>query len=107
MNKIYIAGLEYDIEYIKHYARDAEALGSHCGNSCTIKIDTDLKLQVQQKTLIHEILEAINFEYSLKLEHDKICVLESGLFEVIKNNPELLRYFNNKEIEKKDGIEKL
>ena len=103
MDKIYIAGLEYEIKYEKHYARDAEALGSHCGNNTTIKIDTDLKLQVQQKTLLHEIIEAINFEYSLKLEHDKICVLESALFEVIKNN-KLLEYFNNEEIGKNDRV---
>lgn len=103
MNKIYIAGLEYEIQYAKHYARDAEALGSHNGNNAVIKIDVDLKLQVKQKVLLHEIIEAINFEYSLKLEHDKICVLESALFEVIKNN-DLLEYFNNEEILKDDRV---
>lgn len=97
MNKIFITGLEYEIEYTKNLARDSDALGTHNGNHAVIKIDVDLKPHVQQKVLLHEILEAINFEYSLKLEHDKICVLESSLFEVIRNNPDLLQYLSGGE----------
>jgi hypothetical protein len=92
-NKLKIAGLDYEIMLEKDIARDI-ALGLHCGNSATIKVDAGLRDIVKQKVLLHEILEAINYEYELKLEHEKLSVLDSALFEIFKNkeNAWLLKY---------------
>ena len=92
--ELIIAGLKYKIELEKNLARDANALGTHCGNIATIKVDEDLRGCVKKKTLLHEILEAINFEYELKLEHNILCIIESALFEIINNkdNEWLLDY---------------
>lgn len=93
-DKIIIAGLEHSIILEKYIARDNNALGMHCGNSAIIKIDDDLNNNVKRKVLLHEILEAINYEYELKLEHNILSVLESALFEVFRNkdNRWLLKY---------------
>lgn len=92
-----IDGLKYKVNFEKYLARDKEALGTHCGNSAIITIDIDLTLQVKQKTLLHEIIEALNYNYQLDLTHDKICVLETALFSVFKSNKNLLDYFKMEE----------
>lgn len=93
-DKIIIAGLDYDIKEEKDLARDHNALGMHSGNAAEIKIDTDLKECIKRKVLLHEILEAINYEYELKLEHNILSILESSLFSVLKSNSWLANYLN-------------
>ena len=56
---------------------------------------------LENKVLLHEIIEAINFDYELKLEHQKITILESTLYQVIIDNQELIESFWNKKTETK------
>jgi len=42
--------------------------------------------QNMSSTLIHEIIEALNYIYELDLPHDKITVLANGMFQVLKDN---------------------
>ena len=83
---IKIGGLNYRVSQVENLARDNGALGRCCGNSRTIEIDSNLDEQVKEKTLIHEIIEAINFENQLNLEHWKISVLESSIYQILKDN---------------------
>lgn len=41
----------------------------------------------QAQTLIHEVIEALNFELDLELEHHQITLLEHGIYQVIVDNP--------------------
>lgn len=43
----------------------------------------------QRQVLIHEILEALNFELDIDLEHHQIELLETGLFGLLRDNPQL------------------
>lgn len=83
---IKIGGLYYKVLNIKNLARDFNVLGRCCGNSRTIELDFELDEQVKEKVFLHEILEAINYEYELKLEHEKISILESALYQVFIDN---------------------
>ena len=62
----------------------------HCGyeNSewCEIVLDTDLSTQTQETTLLHEVLEAINYKNELGLNHKQIMSLEHNLYQVLKDN---------------------
>ena len=40
----------------------------------------------QESTLIHEIIEAINWNYKLELEEGQIQGLEAGLYQTLKDN---------------------
>lgn len=91
IENIKIGGLNYKLKYQENYARDYNMLGSHCGNTSEIIIDTGLAKDRTEKTIIHEILEAINFEYELELSHDKITVLETTLYAILKDNKELFK----------------
>lgn len=86
MNDLKISGVVYSIKEIDGLARDREALGEHCGNTAVINLDNGLTSQIQQKTLLHEIIEAINYQYELHLEHNKISVLETAIFAILKDN---------------------
>jgi hypothetical protein len=92
-DKVKIGGILYSISKIKDLARDKGHLGECCGNNASINLDDDLQPDVERKVLLHEIIEAINFEFELNLEHNKISVLESTLYQVIIDNKELIKSF--------------
>jgi regulator of RNase E activity RraB len=94
INNIKIAGMKYEVKETENLTRDHGSLGNCCGNNLTINVDKDLKEDVKKKTLLHEIIEALNFEYDLEFQHNKICVLETALFAVIKDNTELIKYLS-------------
>ena len=48
-----------------------------------IVIAGDVPRRVMNKTIIHEIIEAMNAEFSIGLEHDQINLLETALEELI------------------------
>ena len=52
----------------------------------TIWIDNTAHIEVQESTLIHEILEAIDKDNDLGLSHTQLCVLENGLYQTLKDN---------------------
>jgi hypothetical protein len=81
-----IGGYDYKVRLEKHWNRDNGASGSQCGNALEIYIDPDFPEQNKESTLLHEIIEAINYHYSLHIEHDKIMVLEATLYQVLKDN---------------------
>jgi hypothetical protein len=51
-----------------------------------IKIDSSQKPEEQMSTLLHEIIEYINYMFELKLEHSDIMCLEVALYQVLKDN---------------------
>lgn len=67
-------------------SRDWDANGSYCGNACAIKIDSSTPRDRQRSTLIHEILECVNYDLEMKMDHGDITRLETGLFQVMKSN---------------------
>ena len=60
--------------------------GSYDGETNVLRIRSDVPLSVQESTLLHEILEAINEQMELKLDHRQICALEIGLYSTLKEN---------------------
>ncbi len=65
--------------------------GSTCLGSCNnvlqkIWIEMDCPQSAQEETLLHEIFEAINFNYEMQLSHPQITVLSSVLYQVLKDN---------------------
>lgn len=51
-----------------------------------IEIANNMNQQAQESTLLHEVIEALNFHLELKLEHTVISSLESGLYQVLTSN---------------------
>ena len=61
-----------------------------CGSSIAAKqeihINTSFPQEVQECTLIHEIIETLNTLLEMEMPHKNISSLESGLYQVLKTN---------------------
>ena len=83
--KLKILGQLVDVRRV-----DAPLVGSPCGHFHAAKneilINSSIVKELQETTLIHEIIEALNYHLELNLEHNKITSLESGLYQVLKDN---------------------
>jgi len=53
---------------------------------CKIWIDNKQAKSQVESSLIHEIIEAIDYLYGLDLEHKQIEVIESAFYQVLKDN---------------------
>lgn len=86
-NKLKIAGYDYAVEYKK---MEENMVGNSCGchraASQGIWIEETMHQQQKESVLLHEIIEAINFHSQLKLDHSTISTLETGLYQVLKDN---------------------
>lgn len=80
-----IGGINYDVEVVP-WQDVPGALGEHNGAKQRIRISADQSLDMQESALLHEIIEALNYMYSLNLKHSQIEVLESTLYQVLKDN---------------------
>lgn len=89
--KVKIGGHEYTCKTAPFLGRDHSASGRSCGNSLEIEIEETLPQQNKESTLIHEILEQINYRYELDLPHEKISILETALYQVIRDNPDIVK----------------
>lgn len=63
-----------------------ESFGKLSAKLQEIKISKDLHKEAKISTLLHEIIEALNFHLELGLDHRTITSLEAGLFQVFKDN---------------------
>jgi predicted DNA-binding protein len=87
-DKVNILGFEYEIRQhdIDENESDSSFLGYCDFSRLRITIDNKSNIQQQNATLLHEIIEAINFHNELKLEHNIIKSLETGLYQVLSEN---------------------
>lgn len=92
--KIRILGIDYEVDFSDNDFIDS---AGKCNTSKTkIWISTKENSPEHAKcVLLHEIIEALNYRLELKLEHQQITSLESSLFQVFKDNPNLLEYLKD------------
>ena len=82
-----IGGHIYRVYYFDRGKKDAnERLGSTKPYQNKIWITTDVPQSHQESTLLHEILEIINSLNDLELTENKICVLETNLYQILSEN---------------------
>jgi len=66
--------------------RESGDYGSLNPNTNTIRLNKNKTQSQIESTLLHEIIEALNINLELRLEHPQISALEAGLYQVIKDN---------------------
>ena len=82
---IKIGGIKYKV--IPVDPKISESYGKVIFESASIHLDDTLTQDVSLSTLLHEIIEVINEENELKLEHRTIQTLGTQLYAVLKDNP--------------------
>jgi len=85
--KIKIGGHIFDI-YKEDRSKNGidGKLGSCNAARNTIWLDTNQPQTQLENTLLHEIIEAINWQQQLELDHKTISQLENALYQVLHDN---------------------
>ena len=83
-DKIKILGYDYTIKMID--LNETEKFGNLDMNTLTIRLNENKAQSQIDSTLLHEIIEAIDFHLGLELKHYQINALEAGLYQVLKDN---------------------
>lgn len=91
-DKVKIGSHIYTCGYSDNLTRDSDALGQSCGNALEIRVDAAIPRSNQESAFLHEVLEQINYRYELRLEHRTITVLETSLYQVMRDNPEAVKF---------------
>ena len=86
---IKIGGIHYKI--IPEDSKISESYGKVVFEYASIHLDDTLTNDMALATLLHEVIEVINEENELKLEHRAIQTLATQLFQVLKDNPDVFK----------------
>ncbi len=85
---VYILGKEWRI-------LDKESDGAYglcIERALEIHIGRDLSDELERDTVLHEILHAIDWTVGTKLTEKQVGTIASGLYAVLKENPNLVEY---------------
>lgn len=99
LSKIRILGHDYKVTFDPIMSVKRDANGECCSNIGFIKINSSISLSQQKDTIIHECLEAINYNLELKLEHHQISAIACSLQQVFSDNPELMSWLQEKNLD--------
>lgn len=86
MTTIRIMGFDYTVFVESNTEIIKDRMGLTDFDRQIIYIYSGLSPEMKVSTLLHEILEAINFHMEMKLEHRQISCIESGFFQVLSDN---------------------
>lgn len=92
MKKIRILGFDYTISVEKNTEAVEGRMGLTDFERQIIYINEELTPEMQVSTLLHEILEALNFHFELGLKHKQISCIEAGFFSTLSDNDWNLDY---------------
>lgn len=79
---IYLRGERYKLRFIKNLAD----LGETDSETQTIKIRSGMSKNETFRTVIHEILHVVEFEWPVRLKHKTVYQLEEAIFSLIMDN---------------------
>ena len=83
-SKIKISGYDYEVIVMEFNDKSCPAYTNF--KKQKIFINEEYQMQTQEASLLHEILEVINYIFEFDFSHDKIQILESALYQVLKDN---------------------
>jgi hypothetical protein len=89
--KINICGHDYNLEYVDGLFINEGQWGKISNPSLSIDIDADLRQTIKGETLLHEILEGMNFWNNWNLEHHLLTQINTNYYSVLNNNKFLIK----------------
>lgn len=101
-DKINILGRQFTISVRNRDHDGTGELASARYATQEIWIDSEAHIQVQEESLIHEIIEMLNTMCELNLQHEKISVLGTTLHQVLIDNKLLFGYIENDTVRGKE-----
>jgi hypothetical protein len=89
-----IGGHHYRIKWKKNLARREDAAGRSCASNLAIHLDPDGSKSHIDEVFWHEVIEQINYLYELNLPHAQISILGAAFFQVLSDNPKIVKEFS-------------
>ena len=83
---VIVAGIPYAVRFNADLAAEHGALGRSTGNRAVIELDPGAPAEVRYHTLLHEIVEQLNYLMDLGLNHHQVELLALGLYQVLTAN---------------------
>ena len=85
---IRVLGKDYEVKVFEDF--------EHCGECDdirqTIKIQAHMPMSLEQDTLLHEIIHALDFNMKTQMKERQVSALASGLIAVFRDNPGFVSY---------------
>lgn len=81
-----ICGHKYAIVFDEVFEKKTGAYGQHNVNTLTMTIDSSLHNSIQCSTILHEIIESLNYHHEYGLPHHVIASLANSLFQILVEN---------------------
>ena len=94
--KIKILGKVYQIRYTKDAPLEEDELGMCDPNEQSIYVRDGQPSEVEGDTILHECLHALESLLELKLRHEDVVRITTGLHALIRDNPGLLAYLRSR-----------
>ena len=82
IKSIRILGHNYKVEI----REDLGAFGKSCLSDSKIYIDPNNTDEQMISTLLHEVIEMINAQLELSINHQSICGVETGIYQFLVEN---------------------
>ena len=89
--KVKIGAFEWEVEKNENLIHERDERGCCRPKRLQIEIDPGCKEVAQEETFIHELLEAITWQYDIEIEHKDLWNLSVVLHQVIKENPGIFK----------------
>ncbi len=91
-NKVKIGAFEWQVTKNKNLMHERHERAVTRPKRLLIEIDPGARKIAQEESLIHEILEAIAWQYNIEfVSHKDLSVLATVLHQVIKDNPDIFK----------------
>jgi len=85
--KLKIGGHNFEVILKDRFKEDGDSKSGACSAYLSkIWIDSTAPANVQEETVLHEIIEAIKLQNDWELDHSVVCGLSEGLYQVLKDN---------------------
>ena len=84
--EVRILGVNYKISLFDSPGREDGSMGRSDVMMGKITICKDMPQDIQEQTLLHEILHIIDLNVGTKLTEEQVTALSAGLYSVIKEN---------------------
>lgn len=91
--RVKIGGITYKVKEVDQINRlnnyDSKTVGLWKIENATIYIDKHLEQQIKEKFFLHELFHAIFEHCNIEQDENKVDLLSTALYMVVKDNPEL------------------
>lgn len=81
-----ITGIPYRVSFNPNLLAESGALGRSTGNRALIELDPGAPVAVRHHTLVHEVIEQLNYLMDLGLSHHQVELLALGMYQVLAAN---------------------